>query len=164
MFTKQVVGADGRMYDSKGEAMVLDVLRELEQEGFVSGIIGHPLVAGLEFDFAFSVVWSESPIPTGTIVFLEYDGLGLKRPEDILYKLDRHRSLHNTGLLMRWIFSPTRDDILRSISNEYTRPHIIQKNIICISCGEDRKTHVLCPVSHDPIVKYKLCKNCKEND
>lgn len=146
-------------FDSQAERRVARRLVELRREGVAKALAAHPKVAGVEADF-----WVQMGAATdreGEIVILEYDGLGVDRPQGLSAKRRRYGRLRQAGLSVRWM---TDASSVKDTLTDYHPPNFVRRISVCPECGAERSDVVIGPPQAAPEITRKArCTSCISN-
>lgn len=116
-------------FDSKEEQSVARALFRFVREDYLRGVVPHPIVAGCEADFAVQI--GPNGLEDQAVMFLEYDGLGMRRPRGLSAKQRKYARLRRNGLYVRWATSTDTEQLKTIFTAAYEPPHFVKRIRVC---------------------------------
>lgn len=158
--TASVLGA----FDSASEEEAARTLFALAREGYLRGVVAHPVVAGCESDFGVQL--GPESFHDQALMLIEYDGLGLDRPSGLSEKQSRYARLRHNGLYVRWATETGASHLQSLFTKGYEPPHFVRRIRIC-EAGHEHTDVVIAPESSgsdeiEQFISSSQCPTCNE--
>ena len=165
-FGQRSSGLQGRIYDSLSESVVAKHLFDLQGEGVITGFLEHVLLAGMNVDFLVRTGINGPSGRVGSLIGIEYDGMGISRPRSLAPKLERFSHTALYGVPVHWLHDNSYEGV-RACILDYTPPPFITKKRVC-PCGRVTETLLVAARPQDlarigaHTVEYEESTDCSE--